>query len=198
MKFYKFFLLLIYTFQIVSTEENQILYRCGVDDNEVISVPIELISPEGIDKRKLTDDFGDFHIYLDFENIKNTLAKYNLEEYEEILIDSMNKAVKTLEALLKVLKINYQHTITDEFLKSLQINYWNASMIGSQVTLGPLKNGIDLVILAKFEEAMGDTTLARAGARSHLNITGGEGNGLPVVGLVEISTKLDFTKILLS
>ena len=187
-------LLWIHEFQIANTEENHFLYRCGVDDIEKVSIPIKLISHKGDDKRKLNNgQFGDFHIYLDLEDIKNTLNKYYSVEYEDILINSMNKAVKTLESLLKVRKYDYEYTITDEYLQNLQINYWNASMIGSQVPLGPIKTGIDLVILAKFEETIGGTTLARAAARSHLNMEG-EGKGLPVVGLVEISTKLNFTK----
>ena len=190
MKDFKFFLFLIYGFQVVNTKENQMLYRCGVDDNEVVSLPIDFISPERDDKRKLTDEFGDFHIYLDLENIKNSLNKYNVVQYEEVLIDSMNKAVKTLEALLKVKKYNFEMTLTDDILKNLKIDYWNASMIGSNKSFGSIKTGIDLVILARFDEAAGDSTLARAASQYSLT-----GIGQPVVGLVNISTKLDFTKM---
>ena len=51
----KLFLLLLYAFKIVNTEENPFPFRCGFDDNEIAPIIIAPITPEGNEKRKLDD-----------------------------------------------------------------------------------------------------------------------------------------------
>ena len=65
------FLLLFSLFQILNSQDNQIFYRCGVDDDNFEPLPATNFVPIVEDKRKLNDDeFKDFHIYLDLINIK--------------------------------------------------------------------------------------------------------------------------------
>ena len=103
MKEIKIFAFLIFTFQAMNNQENPILYRCGVDDYNIKPIPLTYSLPKDEDRRKLNlEEFKDFHIYLYLINIKNDIIKYNLEQYEDLFIDSLNKAVETLESLLKV------------------------------------------------------------------------------------------------
>ena len=53
-------------FQVILSNENQTLYRCGVDDEKIIPLPSKNFIPIKKDKRKLNDDnFKEFNIFLD-------------------------------------------------------------------------------------------------------------------------------------
>ena len=106
MQIREYLLLLIFIFQIINCSKKEIFYRCGVDDTPINPIPIKNVIPMENDDRKLNDDneFKDFNIYLDLINIKRDIQIYHLEEYESLFIDSLNKAVETLESLLKVIR----------------------------------------------------------------------------------------------
>ena len=102
MKGIKLLLFLIYTFQVIKNQDNQTqyLYRCGVNDININPKPIESVAYKEEDKRGLQgEEFKDFHIYLDLIHFKNDIIKYHFEEYEDIFIKSLEKAVETLETL---------------------------------------------------------------------------------------------------
>ena len=121
--------------------------------------------------------------------IKHTINNYNLGCDVNFFIDSMNKAAETLKALLKVRKNFVINKITDDNITELQIDYWNSSMIGSKANyLGDL--GIDLIILARFEDSMAEDVLANA----ETVLTLPQAFEQPLLGLVNISTNADYSK----
>ena len=183
--------LIIYIFQLIYCQNNKILYRCGADDDKTKPLPMTNFIKIKKDKRNLNDgEFKDFHIYLDLINIKNDIKKYNLEKYEELFIDSLNKGVETLESLLQVKKLNKFYILSDHEILYLGIKDWNQTMIGSN-SIGDMKTmGIDLVILGRFDEKMDSSSLASAGIRYYEKET-----GQPLVGIININTKANYSKI---
>ena len=188
----KILIYLLFMFQIINTIENKtFLFRCGADDDTRIPKPATNSIPIEKDRRKLDNsDFKDFHIYLDLINIKNDIRKYHLEENEELFISSLQKAVETLESLLKVRVPKRITTFTDEEILNINITDWNKSMIGSHSMDNPLNLGIDLFIFGRFDENMEKSTLASAGARYTDSET-----KQPLVGVVNINTKVNYSKI---
>ena len=158
-----FFLFLIYFVQFIENTEKKMFYRCGFDDYNRTPIHINNTFPKEQDKRRLPNgvNYGKFNIYIDYENIKNTINNYNLNCDVSFFIDSMNKAAETLKSLLKVRKNYVKARTTDDKIKRYNIDYWNSSMIRSKanylVTLG-----IDLVILARFENTLDEGILASA------------------------------------
>ena len=190
MKAIKIFVFLIFTFQTINNQENPILYRCGVDDYNIKPIPLTYSLPKDEDRRKLNlVEFKDFHIYLDLINIKNDIIKYHLEQYENLFIDSLNKAVETLESLLKVKNLNYGFNFQDKEIRDILIEDWNKTMIGTNAIGDTQELGIDLIIFGRFDDNMDDSTLASAGPRY---VTG---TGQPIVGVVNINTNVNYSKI---
>ena len=188
-----FFSLVINIFQVTNTNQKQILYRCGFNDEKVIPKPINNYIPIKEDKRKLNgDNFKDFNIYLDLINIKNDIKKYKLEKYEELFISSLTKGVETLKSLLKVKKKYALYKFSDEQIYNMGIEHWNETLIGSKVNIETNKEAseIDLFIFGKFSNEMDETTLASAGARYTTS-----GTGQPLVGIININTKADYSRI---
>ena len=192
MKMNKILLLIIFVFQLISCEENQVFYRCGVNDMHIKPIPIKGIAPDKDDNRRLDneDEYKDFNIYLDLINIKNDIKIFHLEAYESLFIDSLNKAVETLESLLKFKKTNDAYVFTDKQIKDIKIPNWNKTMIGTNATGNSRQLGIDLFIFGRFDDDMDSSTLASAGPRYVNSAT-----NQPVVGVVNINTKVDYSKI---
>ena len=192
MKTNKILLLIIFVFQLISCEENQVFYRCGVNDMHIKPIPIKGIAPDKDDNRRLDneDEYKDFNIYLDLINIKNDIKIFHLEAYESLFIDSLNKAVETLESLLKFKKINYGYVFTDKQIEDIKIPNWNKTMIGTNAIGNTQELGIDLFIFGRFDDAMDSSTLASAGPRYSDPYT-----RKPIVGVVNINTKVNYSKI---
>ena len=143
----KFLLWFVYIIILVNAKENKAFYRCGVDDDKVVPLPATNFIRISKDKRRLTNDlFKDFHIYLDLINIKNDIIKYNLEKYETLFINSLNKAVKTLESLLRVRDLGSGFLFSDENITDILIEDWNKTMVGNNATKNIYELGIDLII----------------------------------------------------
>ena len=89
-------------------------------------IPIKGIAPDKDDNRRLDneDEYKDFNIYLDLINIKNDIKIFHLEAYESLFIDSLNKAVETLESLLKIKKNNYAYAFTDYLFSEDLMMIW--------------------------------------------------------------------------
>ena len=192
MKTFSVLFLLILIFKTINCQENQIYHRCGFDDQKIKPIPIEKVIPIQNEDRRLDneDEFKDFNIYLDLINIKNDIVKYNLQEYESLFIDSLNKAVETLESLLKVKNIKNNYILKDENIINILIPDWNKTLIGTNAVGGLKDLGIDLFIFGRFDDKMDEMTLANAGARYTDMDT-----GQPIVGLVNINTKVNYGKI---
>ena len=185
------YLLFNFIFQMHQTKENMTFFRCGVDDHYKAPLSANHIIKNEDDNRRLNDgEFKDFHIYLDLINIKNGIRQYHLEEYENLYINSLNKAVKTLESLLKVKKPKYSYIFTDDDIMEISIDDWNKTMIGSNAMGDMTSLGIDLIIFGKFDDEMGDSTLASAGPFYMDPDT-----ARPLVGIIYINTRVNYSKI---
>ena len=193
MKSIKLFSFLFYIFRFILCKINtNTFFRCGFDDNKATPLPAKNYVLVNEDKRKLDDidEFKDFHIYLDLVNIKKDIEYYNLKEYEEMFISSLNRAAETLQKLLKVKKLDKGYSFTDEEIKKIEINYWNKTVIGSGATNNIKTLGIDLIIFGRFNESMDESTLASAGMKYYVNET-----GQPLVGVININLKANYSKI---
>jgi len=192
MKTRKILLLIIFVFQVINCEEKQVFYRCGVNDEHIKPIPIKNIVPVKDDDRRLdtVDEFKDFNIYLDLINIKNDIKLFHLEAYESLFIESLNKAVETLESLLKVKKLKHGFTFKDEDIEKIKIPYWNKTMIGTNAIGHTKQLGIDLFIFGRFDDNMDALTLASAGPR-YMDPDSSQ----PIVGVVNINTKVDYSKM---
>ena len=134
----KHYILLLFFVTIINIHAQEIIYKCGIYDDNIPERPathydkIDKDNPS-YKRRAETDseEFQDFHIYLDLINLKNHIQKFNLLENEKLYIDSMKNAVKTLESLLKVKKPSAGFTFTDEEIKSIEIDDWNKTMLGN-------------------------------------------------------------------
>ncbi len=97
MKSIKVLIIILFCFQLKLCKNDIILHRCGVDDENYTTIPAKSYTLIEKDDRKLSDEeFKDFNIYLDLINIKNDIYKFNLTQYENLFIDSLEKAVETI------------------------------------------------------------------------------------------------------
>ena len=133
-----FVFLLIYFFAHINSQTVS-QYRCGVDLHEHIpkaatSIPVAEDSP--LIKRRLgdidSDGFKKFNIYLDLFNIESEIKKYHLENLRDFFIDTMNKAIETLQALLKVKAYNSGLVFEDDDFLSDNITLWDKSKYGTE------------------------------------------------------------------
>ena len=191
MKSLLFLLSLINIFQVRKTNEEKYLYRCGVDEKNIIPIPATNFINIIKNKRQLKEEkFKDFNIYLDLINIKMDIKKFKLEKYENLFIDSLNKGVETLKSLLKVKRVNSEFMFTDKNITDIGIVDWNKTLLGDKAIDSLQKLGIDLIIFGKFDDQMDNFTLANAGSR-YVDPESGQ----PLVGIININTKVNFSKI---
>ena len=118
--------------ELILTEEQNKLYKCGVGQYKIEppefgnEIPINYSSP--LYKRRLqnldSDGFKKFNIYLDFENLKEEMKIYNLEKYQDTIISCMEKAANTLMSLLRVKPSLNDYWISDSQLTRNSITYW--------------------------------------------------------------------------
>ena len=172
-------------------KEKKFFYRCGVDDQEIKTIPVSSTVSVNDDNRRLnTGEFKDFKIYLDLINIKNDIKKFHLEEYEDLFIDSMNKAVETLESLLQVKNLGKGFIFTDQQIIKIKISDWNKTIIGNKAIGNSKELGIDLFIFGRFDDQMDEYTLASAGPKYMDPKT-----YQPIVGVVNINKNVNYSKI---
>ena len=183
-------------------KNDSILYKCGFDKINFNPKPASLMteidkaSPEylrrldNIDK----DGFKDFNIYLDLYNFEDEIIEYRLYNHREMFINGMNKAIKTLESLLKVKSPKYNYLFYDEQIIDIEINNWDRNKIGNKTlkeSHGLIYFNIDLYIFVRFgsKSEMGENVLASAIARYY-----DPNSGQPLIGLVNINKDVDYTK----
>ena len=180
---------------LVLIHSHEVIYKCGVYDEKVPVIPaknfVKIDKNHPAYKRRLSDgEFKDFHIYLDLVNIKNDINKFNLKQNEQIYIESLKKAVKILETLLKVKTPSMGFKFTDEKIKQIKIDDWDKTIVGTNAPKDTAELDIDLIIFGRFDDTMPESTLASAGPR----YTDPE-TGRPIIGIVNINTKIDYTKL---
>jgi len=182
----------------ILTEEQNKIYKCGVDHSKIKppffgnEIPYNYSSP--LYRRRLkdlgSDGFKKFNIYLDFENLKEEMKIYNLQKYQDTILNSMKKAANTLMSLLRVKPSLNDYWISDSNLTRFNINHWEKEKFGNEahsknISLHSL--GIDLVIFSRFEYF--EATIATAAA-----IYIDRSNYQPYCGEVNINYNIDYSK----
>ena len=191
MKSIKVLIIILFCFQLKLCKNDIILHRCGVDDENYTTIPAKNYTLIEKDDRKLSDEeFKDFNIYLDLINIKNDIYKFNLTQYENLFIDSLEKAVETIQALLKVRKLEKSYSFSDKEIKDIKIEDWNKTIVGSTANDNMKNLGIDLIIFGRIDDKMDNQTLASAGPKYSVEET-----GQPLIGLVNINANVNYSKI---
>ena len=194
---YNAFLFIFFVLTLISNsicQEKTYFPKCGVYDDKVAPKVLEGIPLNKNDpsyKRNLdSDNFKDFKIHMDLENLDYEIEQNNLTHYRDIYVSSIMKAINTLEKLLKVVPFVNNYRILDESLKSIGLERWDKTKFGNEsyeknrTTMTSL--GIDLVIFGKIID-VDNSTLASAGAR-YL-----DANHRPFVGIVNINKNVDYS-----
>ena len=187
-----FYFLTLITF--IYSQQGKFLYKCDYDSHQM---PIQSIKAEPFDKnnpqykRRLNnvdkDGFKNMNMYVDLTNIKEEIKELKLTRYESIFINSIQKAVNTLNSLLKIKYCEVDFNVKDNVLEGLGIKYWDKEKFGTKKANNGVtftKLGIDILILARFEN-LGQTTLANAVCQYIIGDI-----GQPLVGLVNIIKQL--------
>ena len=176
-------------------DNSSTLYQCGKDNFKPISASLNDIVPLNKDNMKSkrgldSDGFKDFNIFLDLNNFDDEIKKYKLTDKRDIFVKGMEKAIKTLQSLLKV-KRTRNYVFKDESLRDILIYNWDKNKIGSGVKKGMVDLGIDLYIFVRFGDnyELGNDVLASAGPRYLDTVT-----GQPLLGVININRETDYTK----
>ena len=173
------------------------LYRCGESKVKPIPLPLDRLSSnqKGKEKykRSLDSEFHDFNIFLDLNNFDDDIKKYNLKNKRDLFVTGMEKAVKTLQSLLKV-KSPGNFYFYDEDLRDYDIYNWDKTKIGTKLAeqdIGMEDLGIDLYIFINLgvKEEFGENIYANAQAIYMNPIT-----GQPLLGIVNINIAEDYSK----
>ena len=185
-----------YLLKVITCKNKNIIYRCGVNGKgkkPIIEKNAILLDKNSeLYRRRLqnTDSFGykNFNIYLDLVNLENDIKIYNLVKYHDLIIDSMKKAVQTLESLLKVKQTNEYYIFTDESIKEANnIELWNKSIIGTESKYNMKLLDIDLIIFAQISN-LEEYVIAEAYPTMTTR------NYRPLMGVTSINIKNNFDK----
>ncbi len=114
----------------ITNERDKIMFKCGKNNLKMKPkksenrIPINRKDPNY--KRRLdSDGFKDFNIYFDFTNIEQEIKQYKLTNYKNIFVSSINKAIQTIQSLLKVKPLIYAYYIENKKSREMGINYWD-------------------------------------------------------------------------
>ena len=186
-----FYLFIIKSFfYLVYCETKQPIFKCiynDYDEKHPLSyVAIKNDGTEKIKRKTDSSDFKDFNIYLDLENIKNDIKNNGLEKNMNFFISSMEKAVNTLQTLLKVkpLETESGYYIRDADFQELKITKWDKTKFGDEAINKHnsfQKQNIDLAIFGMLVE-LPNSTLATASANAFQ-----DSNHQPFIGTVKIN-----------
>ena len=129
----------IFLFLLINNtlEKDKIMYKCGKNDLKIkpqaLKSSILLDHNNTVYKRRLdSNGFKDFNIYFDFTNIKEEIKKYNLIQYENLFISSINKVINTFRDLLKVKPLKYAYYMSNKSITKMNITYWDTSKFGNE------------------------------------------------------------------
>ena len=193
------FFIFILSSQFHCQNKNQI-YKCiHSNEEEKSHLPNTIIKRNEIRKRRIQNDspsseFKDFNIFLDLENIKKDITKNNLQSKMNVFITSMQKAVNTLQTLLKVKPLDTtdgEYYIRDSDFETLNISYWDKEKFGDgaiEKQNSFQKLNINLAIFGSLED-LPESTLATASANAFQ-----PSNGQPYIGTVRINKKINLSK----
>ena len=136
---YKIFLFFFYIFIFLNNslcQEKKYFPKCGVYEYDATPIVLEGIPINKNDpspKRGLdSENFKDFKIYLDLENLDYEIEQNNLTQYRELYVSSMMKAINTLQKLLKVVPYESHFRISDQNLKDMEIERYDKTKFGDE------------------------------------------------------------------
>jgi len=177
-------------------------YRCGTNDLKIKHKPLKPKLSKNkeapLNKRRMDDidedGFKSFKIYVDEVNIKYELEEAELLDYEEIILNALKRAAGTLQNLLRIKPLEDNMQFSDEDLQGeyIYISEWDRELFGDQAYENGIdinSQGIDLVIFTTLDDEMEEETIAAASP-----IYTQETNNQPVLGIVYLNSKIDFTK----
>ena len=175
-------------------------FRCGTNYLKIKHKKIEpkfTINKEDPNyKRKLDDideyGFKSFNIYIDKKNIKKDLSKSSIGEYEDIILNALDKAAETLQKLLRVKPISEGLQFSNRDLRDIGISSWDSNKFGDKAERNgiDLKSlGIDLVIFSTLEKMDEDIIAAAVPVFEQVS------NNQPIAGIIYINSIINFTKI---
>ena len=187
-----FILCLAFIFCGKTLNDSNYEFRCGSNDFNPTPFYPQTIAPLKEDNKKYkrlldSDGFKDFNIYLDLNNFNEEVKKYKLNDKRDIFVSGMQKAIKTLQSLLRVKQVQ-NFVFPDELLIKYQIYKWDETKCGSKAA-GMQQLGIDLFIFVRFESfPKGSNVLASAGP-----IAFSPGTGQPLAGMVNINLNANYS-----
>ena len=172
-------------------------FKCRFDEYKINPQPSTIIIPD--EKRENIKNFAsdnevfkDFNIYLDLENFYYELEEYDILRHKNLFLNGMQKAVKTLQTLLKVKPPTYNFQFSDQNLIDMKIKKWDKTKIGDETfkdKKGMRTLGIDLYIFVKFTDynELGLRTIAYAGP-----VYSDRNSKRPLIGLVTINKSINY------
>ena len=185
---------------ITFIENKKMKYRCGINNlkikPKVLMPKFKINKEDPLNKRKLDDidedGFKSFNIYIDKKNIKKELELSDMDDYEEIITDALDKAGETLEKLLRVKPIEDGLQFSNDELFDLGLTTWEYSSFGNKAlrrNIDMKSLGIDLIIFSSLQE-MEEETIAAASP-----VFTQDSNHQPILGIIYINSLIDFEKI---
>ena len=188
-------IVIIVLINVTQNKKKEVFYRCGEDDSlnyniiEIDLKPIDHNSPSYRRRLKEVDEdgFKKFNIYVDMANPKKEIELYEIQNYSDIFINSINKAVETLETLLKVKSLEIDFNLEDDDFDYFGIKYWDKEKFGTEAMnkgINFFSLDIDLVIFVAFEEL--EERILASSYPAIMNTR----NGQPIVGILYINKNL--------
>ena len=181
-KFNIFLSVLLLMGRLCFCQEKEILYRCGTDDLEfkpIIEKGIPLNNAQLLKRKLDSDGFKEFKIYFDPTNLHKDLIKYNITQYENLFLNSIQKVIETLQKLLRIKPLQADYKVTLNSLKRVDIEIWDTKKFGNESFLIQ-STGYDLILFGTVKD-LGESTLANAGSY-HC-----EGKARPYTGRININ-----------
>ena len=192
-----FFLIVLLSFNLYLAKENNIYYRCGVNDDKFEPKILEVFPSDKNEtlKRKLDTpvEYHDFKIYFDTTNLERQLIIYNMTKYRTLFLNCIQKCIETLQKLLKVKTITTNYGITKDAFNGMDVEYIDEELFPpSELEKGILFKslGYDLIIFGRIQY-LGESTIANA--RAFWMDYAYDGDGQPFSGIVTINNKFDYS-----
>ena len=184
-------------FCIYKSEGEEPKYRCNFDAHKITLRPSKLVLP--IQKNSniksfaysSNEEYKDFNIFLDFEQLNYQISEYRLNGYKDFFVHGVRRAIRTLQTLLKVKPVTKNYQYTDEDILDIGIKKWDETKIGDQAknkNIGMQTLGIDLYIFVSFNDELGDNAIAGAAPEYY-----DEETKRPIIGLICINRNIDYT-----
>ncbi len=185
------------TFCIYNSEGEGPKFRCNFDAHKITPKPSKLVLP--IQKRSNIKSFAassneqykDFNIFLDFEQLNYQISEYSLNRYKDFFVNGVRRAITTLQALLKVKPATKNYQYTDDEILDIGIEKWDKTKIGDQAknkNIGLLTLGIDLYIFVNFNDDLSDNAVAGAAPMYY-----DDENKRPIIGLISLNRNIDYS-----